>query len=95
MVVDGVGWWWVEVVGGPLRPQQATEASSRAQILAQLPKTNPHLYELYHVQCSIKKDDVSIIAVFEYSALHARGRFYFSMLWAAHRSDERLWPLGT
>ena len=34
VVVDGGGWWWVLVVGGPLRPQEATEASSRAQFVA-------------------------------------------------------------
>ena len=37
MVVGGGGWWWwvvVVVVGGPWRPREATEASSREQILA-------------------------------------------------------------
>ena len=35
VVVIGGGWWWVVEVGGPWRPREATEASSRAQILAQ------------------------------------------------------------
>ena len=43
MVVHGGGWRWV-VVGGPWRPLEAleaTESSSRAQILAQLTKSSP------------------------------------------------------
>ena len=41
-VVVGVGgWWWVLVAGGPWRPQEATEASSRTQILARVLKSSP------------------------------------------------------
>ena len=47
VVVDGGGWWLVVVVGGggstggPWKPRETTEASSRAQILAQYPESSP------------------------------------------------------
>ena len=41
-MVGGGRWWWV-VVGGRCRPREVTEASFRAQILAQLSKSSPLL----------------------------------------------------
>ena len=40
VVADGGGWWWVVEGGGGGRPREAAEASSRAQILARLPKSS-------------------------------------------------------
>ena len=40
-VLVGGGWWWVAVVGGHWRPLEATEASSRAQILARWRESSP------------------------------------------------------
>ena len=41
MVVGGCGGWWREAAGGPRRPRKATEASSRAQILAWQRESSP------------------------------------------------------